>query len=59
MQSQVRVLFEPSIVSYCELCDLFWERLGESRYLLNQVRALRASRRRTRQGSRWQRVGSV
>jgi len=33
----VRVLFEPSIVSYCEVCDLFWERLGESRYLLNQV----------------------
>ena len=33
----VRVLYDPKEVSYAELCDLFWERLGESRYKLNQV----------------------
>lgn len=33
----VRVQFDPAATSYARLCALFWERLGESRYLLNQV----------------------
>jgi len=33
----VKVMFNPSDVSYESLCDLFWDRLGESRYKLNQV----------------------
>mmetsp|Transcript_58794 Transcript_58794/g.110963 ORF Transcript_58794/g.110963 Transcript_58794/m.110963 type:complete len:357 (+) Transcript_58794:74-1144(+) len=33
----LEVLFDPSEVSYSNLLDLFWERLGESAYLLNQV----------------------
>ena len=33
----VQVAFDPAEVSYERLCELFWERLGESRYLLNQV----------------------
>ena len=33
----VRVAYDAAVVSYGELLDLFWERLGESRYLLNQV----------------------
>lgn len=32
-----QVLFDPSDVTYARLCDLFWERLGDNRYLLNQV----------------------
>jgi|LauGreDrversion4_1035100.scaffolds.fasta_scaffold79568_2 peptide-methionine (S)-S-oxide reductase len=33
----VRVLYDPAVVSYEELLALFWARLGESRYKLNQV----------------------
>jgi peptide-methionine (S)-S-oxide reductase len=33
----VQVMYDPQQVSYERLCQLFWERLGESRYLLNQV----------------------
>ena len=30
-------MFDPALVSYDALCELFWDRLGESRYALNQV----------------------
>lgn len=33
----VHVMFDPALVSYDALCELFWDRLGESRYALNQV----------------------
>ena len=33
----VRVTFDPSETSFAALCELFWERLGDNRYLLNQV----------------------
>ncbi|KAJ8605877.1 hypothetical protein CTAYLR_000575 [Chrysophaeum taylorii] len=33
----VQVAFDPELVSYRRLCDLFWDRLGENRYALNQV----------------------
>lgn len=33
----VAVDFDPSAVSYKELVDLFWERLGKSALTLNQV----------------------
>ena len=33
----VQVRFDPAVVTYNRLCDLFWERLGDNRYLLNQV----------------------
>jgi len=33
----VQVRFDPTKVSYARLCELFWDRLGENRYLLNQV----------------------
>lgn len=33
----VRVRFDPAEVGYARLCELFWDRLGESRYLLNAV----------------------
>jgi peptide-methionine (S)-S-oxide reductase len=33
----VQVMYDPQQVSYERLCQLFWKRLGESRYLLNQV----------------------
>ena len=30
-------MYDPSVVSYSRLLELFWERLGDSRHLLNQV----------------------
>ena len=33
----VQVHFDPAEVTYNRLCDLFWERLSDNRYLLNQV----------------------
>ena len=33
----VQVMYDPKEVTYARLCDLFWERLGESRFLKNQV----------------------
>ena len=33
----VRVRYDPSAVPYARLCELFWERLGENRHLLNHV----------------------
>ena len=33
----IRLQYDPNEVSYEELCALFWDRLGQSRYLLNQV----------------------
>lgn len=35
----VQVMYDPSEVTYERLCELFWERLGDNRYLPNQVRA--------------------
>ena len=33
----VRVMYDPALVSFERLCDLFWDRLGENRYAPNQV----------------------
>mmetsp|Transcript_19749 Transcript_19749/g.44782 ORF Transcript_19749/g.44782 Transcript_19749/m.44782 type:complete len:312 (+) Transcript_19749:348-1283(+) len=33
----IQVMYDPSVVSYSRLLELFWERLGDSRHLLNQV----------------------
>lgn len=33
----VQVLFDPKEVTFERLLDLFWDRLGDNRYLLNQV----------------------
>jgi peptide-methionine (S)-S-oxide reductase len=33
----VQVMYDPKEVTYKRLCDLFWERLGENRFLPNQV----------------------
>jgi len=33
----VQVRYDPSLVSYARLCELFWDRLGENRYALNRV----------------------
>lgn len=33
----VQIKFDPAETSFTRLCELFWERLGDSRYLLNQV----------------------
>eukprot|EP00277_Geminigera_cryophila_P001474 CAMPEP_0179413146 /NCGR_PEP_ID=MMETSP0799-20121207/4919_1 /TAXON_ID=46947 /ORGANISM="Geminigera cryophila, Strain CCMP2564" /LENGTH=314 /DNA_ID=CAMNT_0021185551 /DNA_START=459 /DNA_END=1403 /DNA_ORIENTATION=+ len=33
----VQIMFDPQQVSFARLCDLFWERLGDSRFLPNQV----------------------
>ena len=33
----VRLRYDPEVVSYDRLCELFWERLGDNRFLLNQV----------------------
>ena len=33
----VQVRFDPTATSYTRLCELFWERLGDDRYKLNQV----------------------
>jgi len=33
----VLVKYDPTEVSYNRLCELFWERLGDNRFLLNQV----------------------
>ena len=33
----VQVMYDPKEVTYERLCDLFWERLGDNRFLKNQV----------------------
>lgn len=33
----VAIDFDPAVVSYSQLVDLFWERLGDSALTLNQV----------------------
>lgn len=33
----VLVTYDPAAVPYGRLCELFWERLGDNRFLLNQV----------------------
>ena len=33
----VKVMYDPALVSFERLCDLFWDRLGENRYAPNQV----------------------
>ena len=33
----MQVLFDPKEVSFERLLELFWDRLGDNRYLLNQV----------------------
>jgi peptide-methionine (S)-S-oxide reductase len=32
----VQVMFDPKVVSYERLCELLFDRLGDSMYLLNQ-----------------------
>jgi len=33
----VQVTYDPALVDLAALCDLFWDRLGENRFALNQV----------------------
>ena len=33
----VQVTYDPDVVSFSDLCDLLWDRLGENRFALNQV----------------------
>jgi len=50
----VQVLFDPALVSFERLCDLFWERLGDNRYLLNQAsRAATVTSTRLSASSTW------
>jgi hypothetical protein len=33
-------MYDPAEVTYERLCELFWDRLGDNRFLPNQVSAL-------------------